>query len=182
MARPRWVCRRPDAAEFRPQAQTAVRGPGRHTIMFANVDDELRLWVDGRVAEFDAATTYDSFALGARMPTEADLSPAGIAVRKAAAKVSHLKLSRDIYYIADEMQRERSERFQRRPAGAGRSRHLAFGFADDNMRRVDVPAGAARIPPIPSRTSSSSWATTAPRARTAACGGGSIDLGSPASC
>jgi len=133
----------PGAADFRPQARTAVRGPGRHTVMFANVDDELRLWVDGRVTEFDAATTYDSFVLGARIPTEADLSPAGIAVRKAAAKVSHLKLSRDIYYIADEMQREDLNDFKRDQPELGDPDTWPLGFADANMRRLEFPLAPA---------------------------------------
>jgi signal peptidase I len=83
-----------------PKAETAVCGPGQHKVMFSNVDDELLLWVDGSVATFDAETTYDSFAMRARIPTTADLLPAGIATRFAAVKVGHLKLSRDIYYIA----------------------------------------------------------------------------------
>ncbi len=78
----------PDAADFHPAAQTALRGPGRHNLMLANVDEQLRLWVDGRLVEFDAPTTYDSLGLRSHVPTPADLSPAGIAADEAAATVS----------------------------------------------------------------------------------------------
>ena len=47
--RPRWASAGADMADFHPHGPTAVRGPGRHTIIFSNVDDELRLWVDGSV-------------------------------------------------------------------------------------------------------------------------------------
>jgi len=83
---------------FRPTAQTRVRGPGTYRIRFANVDNELRLWVDGRVVEFDASACYRP--LGNLRPTEADLSPVGIASRGASLRISHLKIMRDLYYIA----------------------------------------------------------------------------------
>jgi signal peptidase I len=95
----------PGAADFHPAAATAVRGPGSHKIIFSNVDDELRLWVDGNVAAFDAPTAYDRLAVDTRMPKEEDLSPAGIAARGAAVKASHIKLLRDLYYIADKESR-----------------------------------------------------------------------------
>lgn len=85
--------------DFRPQAQTSVRGPGTYKLQLANVDDQLLLWVDGKIVEFDAPTTYP--LLDNKIPTEADLSPAAIAARGAALRVSHLKLDRDIYYSTD---------------------------------------------------------------------------------
>ncbi len=44
--------------------------------------------------------TYDSALLKTSIPTQADLSPLGIAAEGAAVKVSHLKVLRDVYYIA----------------------------------------------------------------------------------
>ncbi|MBI3463474.1 MAG: hypothetical protein HY000_10515 [Planctomycetes bacterium] len=82
------------------RAVTPVRGQGSHEICFANVDDQLLLWVDGHLVQFDRPTTYDGETLGMAMPTAIDLSPAGIASRGAALRVDHLKLRRDIYYIA----------------------------------------------------------------------------------
>jgi signal peptidase I len=84
---------------FEPSAQTPMQGPGRYRLRFANVDDQLLLWVNGDVVEFDAATTYDG--LDNQRPQPADLSPAGIAVRRAALRVDHLRILRDVYYIAD---------------------------------------------------------------------------------
>ena len=84
---------------FGPTAQTAVRGPGKYRVLLANVDDQLLLWVNDRLVQFDAPTTYDE--LGNRRPQEADLSPVAIASRGAALTVRHLKIFRDAYYIAD---------------------------------------------------------------------------------
>jgi len=85
-------------SDFGPTAETAVKGPGEHRLRFANIDDQLQLWIDNRLVEFDAPTTYPR--LGNTMPTEADLAPVGIATDGAAVNVSHLKVLRDIYYIA----------------------------------------------------------------------------------
>ncbi|MEY4181348.1 MAG: hypothetical protein RLY70_4923 [Planctomycetota bacterium] len=86
-----------------PTAQTSIRSGRKHQLRFSNIDDELRLWVDGTVIEFDGPTTYES-------PTErpprwspqdlGDLAPAGIGVRGVNAQVHHLRILRDVYYIA----------------------------------------------------------------------------------
>jgi signal peptidase I len=89
--------------QFRPSAQTTLHGEGRHDIRFSNCDHELLLWVDGSVVSFDAKTTYPDLG-----DTEYDelapgnLTPVGIASVGAAARVSHLRILRDIYYIAVE--------------------------------------------------------------------------------
>jgi signal peptidase I len=86
-------------ADYRPTAETAIRGPGKHRIMFANADRELVLWVDDKVVTFDAPTTYDD--LGNDRPSAPDdLAPLGIGTRGAAITVRHLRVLRDIYYIA----------------------------------------------------------------------------------
>lgn len=84
--------------DFGPTAQTAVCGPGSHDVLFANVDDQLLLWIDDRLVAFDAPTTYDS--TGNELPKESDLAPAGISSRGAKVQVSKLRFYRDIYYIA----------------------------------------------------------------------------------
>ena len=88
--------------EYHPTAQTPVHGPGTYHIMFSNIDDELRLWVDGRRIEFDPGkTSYAELGdLGNLKPTHADLSPVGIASEGAAVRISHLRVRRDLYYIA----------------------------------------------------------------------------------
>ena len=80
-------------------ATTAVRGPGRHELRFSNCDNELRLWVDGRVVQFDAPTSYED--LGNTLPEPSDRLPVGVASRGAKVRLSHLAIFRDIYYIAD---------------------------------------------------------------------------------
>ncbi|MFM7070339.1 MAG: signal peptidase I [Planctomycetota bacterium] len=86
-----------------PTANTPIRGGRRHQIRFSNIDDELRLWVDGQVIAFDGPTTYESPA--DRPPRWSpsdlgDLAPAGVGVRGANAQVRHLRVLRDVYYIA----------------------------------------------------------------------------------
>ncbi len=113
----------PEADGYHRTATTAIVGPGRHSIIFANIDDELNLWVGPphdawfghpQVVAFkdpkdhDALppqserhpNQYDSDALHDRIPTEADLSPVGISAEGASVKVSHVKVLRDVYYIA----------------------------------------------------------------------------------
>jgi signal peptidase I len=107
---------------FQTAAETRVRGPGKYDLRFANVDDQLVLWVNGSVVDFDPKPEYDpivepaggravlepgrldgtgeSLAVGDPEPTEADLQPARIGSRALAATVSHVRLFRDVYYIA----------------------------------------------------------------------------------
>ena len=71
---------------------------------FANVDDRLILWVNDRVVSFGAGASLDlSNAITATLPTDADLTPAGIAARGVDATVSELLIERDVYYRADIM-------------------------------------------------------------------------------
>ena len=90
---------------------TRVRGRGAWTLLFANVDDELSLVVDGRRVQFDRPATWTApieIAEKARpISTEAvpggsapsDLSPAGVTVSGADVQVSNLRILRDIFYI-----------------------------------------------------------------------------------
>jgi signal peptidase I len=74
--------------------QTSLRGTGGHQIMFANVDDQLVLEVDGRAATL----AYESPRK--TTPGQSDLQPVRIGSNRANLEVRHLKLSRDIFYIA----------------------------------------------------------------------------------
>jgi hypothetical protein len=78
-------------------AATAVKGAGSHDLVFANVDDRLTLWVDGRTP-FGDGLAYDDGTGVHPAPTAADLDPAGVSARGAAVAVSGLVLKRDIYY------------------------------------------------------------------------------------
>jgi hypothetical protein len=84
-------------------AETSLKGPGTYRLRFANVDRQLVLWVDDKLIAFDQPTTYA--ALGNDRPQSnqqdaGDLAPAGIGSRGVAVEVRHLRVLRDIYYIA----------------------------------------------------------------------------------
>jgi hypothetical protein len=87
---------------FKPKAATHVRGPGIYRLAFVNVDDELLLWIDGKLMEFDAPTAYGP--LPNTNPGELDFAPVGIAARGIKADVGHLRIVRDIYYLASRHQ------------------------------------------------------------------------------
>lgn len=97
-------------ADYAPTAKTSVVGPGKYHIGFANIDDQLLLWVGGKSISFDAGTAYDVAKIfGDRsdiLPKTsdddlADLAPAGIGAHDAKLVVTRLQLWRDLYYIAD---------------------------------------------------------------------------------
>ena len=87
-----------DMAAFHPTAPTNLRGKGCHTVRFSNCDEELLLWVDNVVVDFDAPTTYAD--LNNTHPDRSDLSPVGVASVGVRAQISHLRILRDLYYIA----------------------------------------------------------------------------------
>ena len=102
-------------ADYAPTAKTKVVGPGKYHVAFANVDDQLLLWVDGRLVNFEGGTAYDVAKVfgdrrGIRPQTSdsdlGDLAPAGIGARGAKLDVSRLQVWRDIYYIADSWDRD----------------------------------------------------------------------------
>jgi signal peptidase I len=118
------------AKPFQTAAETRVRGKGTYDLRFANVDDQLVLWVNGHVVQFDPQPEYqprvesgpkeggldaprrdapgESLVGPDPVPSEADLKPARIGSRDLAATVSHLRLFRDVYYIAQRHNSRRS--------------------------------------------------------------------------
>ena len=91
-------------------ASTAVRGRGSWRLLFANVDDELSLFVDGRPVECSGATTWtrpmpEGPTAVAAVPVApgddaaSDLAPVGVRVANADVRVEGLRILRDIYYI-----------------------------------------------------------------------------------
>jgi signal peptidase I len=95
-------------SEAQPKAQADVYSGERHEIRMSNYDQELQVWVDGEVVEFDAPTTYDGNEFRridqdrphwtASHPLDA--APVGIAVAGGSATVEWLQVKRDQYYIA----------------------------------------------------------------------------------
>lgn len=80
------------------EVQTSIRGAGRYRLRFANVDDQLLLWVNGKALDFDGRYR----TLGPPVPDENDLMPARLGGKGLAARFSELRVLRDVYYIAVE--------------------------------------------------------------------------------
>ncbi|QDT94060.1 signal peptidase I [Gimesia algae] len=80
--------------------ETELKGKGGYSVMLANVDQRLCLWVNGSEVDLGTATQYQPPVSPA--PREGDLAPAGITGVGIEFTVSHLMLQRDIYYRADE--------------------------------------------------------------------------------
>lgn len=83
---------------FRPTAKTPLQGPGQYRLRFANVDDQLHLWVNENLAEFSETTAYPYLAN--HVPTERDLVPVRIGASGGLdARASSIRVLRDIYYV-----------------------------------------------------------------------------------
>ena len=89
-------------------AETDRRAGKKHRIRFSNVDDQIILWVDGRVVQW---TPSDRIYWGVptaqkqRSPRHSltdplDGAPVGIAVSEGSGTVHRARVFRDIYYIA----------------------------------------------------------------------------------
>ena len=93
-----------------PTAATTLRASGKHTIKFANVDNTLHLWVDGKLAKFSPSNriqTDDEAALKNHRPQSTvldplDAAPVGIGVSGVAVNLTRARVCRDTYYIAIE--------------------------------------------------------------------------------
>ena len=106
----------PDVPEFEPFAVSVPIRAGRtHDIMFCNVDEEMRLIIDGReidthgrgrydalMSRFSTAISLDNGLLQRdRSPTALDLEPAAIGVHSGASvHIENLKILRNMYYIS----------------------------------------------------------------------------------
>jgi signal peptidase I len=105
------LANRGDAASALPRARTPVRGQGSWKILFANVDDELSLFVADRRMVFDQPTTWRRTIddVPRNRPVEvvvepgsvepSDLSPVGITAAGTDIRVKHLRVLRDTFYI-----------------------------------------------------------------------------------
>ncbi len=89
-------------------ATTSVRAGGKHRLRFANVDDTLVLWVDGKPVKWSPSGNLqtDSYLpLANRVPKSSpnnplDAAPIAIGVEGGGAMLSRARAFRDIYYIA----------------------------------------------------------------------------------
>ncbi len=97
-----------DGGDGVPNAQTDLRAGGRHHIRFSNTDDELLVWVDDELVEFDRPATFDSRLFRPDPDNHPhyleshplDAAPAAVAVRGGNATIHSLRIDRDQYYIA----------------------------------------------------------------------------------
>ena len=89
-------------------AETSLRGKGKHRLEIANFDDQIVVWVNGKVVQFNAPTTfvYDSVRSETqRRPywtatNPLDAAPVAIGGKGLAMTVNRAKVWRDLYYIA----------------------------------------------------------------------------------
>lgn len=88
--------------------QTSIRGQGKHTVEYGNIDDQLVLWVDGKLVSFDQSTEYDGQMLrtsAERRPywtatDPLDAAPIGLGGTSLQLEVESVEVYRDLYYIA----------------------------------------------------------------------------------
>lgn len=102
----------PGVEEWRPERVEHAFASGKTVrVIFMNVDEQMRLIIDGREIEFPGGGKYDHLCQnlpngmpGAlprnRDPNALDLTPAAIGIKGVPAEVRRLKILRDIYYIA----------------------------------------------------------------------------------
>jgi signal peptidase I len=77
-----------------------LQGTGDHKVLFANADDKLYLWINNRYIEFGGSEyTRDSAVLPRWSKNEAgDSEPVRIGAQELAAKISRIRVLRDVYY------------------------------------------------------------------------------------
>jgi signal peptidase I len=91
-----------------PTAQTSIRAGQRHDLRFSNFDDQLLLWVDGDIVQFDGPTTFDTREFRSEAESHPyhlpgdplDGAPVAVSVRGGKATAHQLRIDRDKYYIA----------------------------------------------------------------------------------
>ena len=87
-------------------ATTSIRAGGKHRIRFANVDDTLVLWADGKPVKWTPSGNLISesyVAIGNRIPKSTpsnplDAAPIAIGVEGGGAEIFRAQAFRDIYY------------------------------------------------------------------------------------
>lgn len=90
------------------QGKTKVRGPGTYRLEMANVDDQIVIWVNGSVVQFEQPTEFDSYEFRSELDRRPfylsddplDAAPLGIGGQNISLTVNRALVHRDIYYIA----------------------------------------------------------------------------------
>ncbi|WP_199186829.1 signal peptidase I [Blastopirellula marina] len=85
------------------EADTAVKGRGTYSFRFSNIDNELRLWINGTMVNFGAPVTFtpQGDVIPKWSPADpGDLLPLGIGTTSVQMTVTNVRVFRDVYYIA----------------------------------------------------------------------------------
>lgn len=85
------------------KAQSNMNGTDIYKFRIANVDEQVFVWVDNKVLKFDLPTAYRDMESGpdvASIPKVEDLTPVQIGCKNCEVNLSHLRICRDIYYVA----------------------------------------------------------------------------------
>ena len=120
-----------------PEALTSIRGPGIYELRFANFDDQLFLWVNGKPIAFDLPSTYPPLDNTIPVSDEeegGDLAPVGIGASGASVAVDRLRILRDVYYISVPSDLSFTRSYVRGPLAA-----------DHYLGRADVVSAARQV-------------------------------------
>jgi len=101
------------------EAKTPIRSGSSHRIRYANIDDALRLWVDGKSIAWGRQGGYSILAavpnyrhLPRYTPTNPlDSAPLGIGIRGGSGTIQRAQVFRDIFYTASTSGGSLSSRF-----------------------------------------------------------------------
>lgn len=115
-----------DGGQLELTGKCAIRKPGRYRVRFANVDDEVRLWVNRSRVEFDSPATYLANPhprpyYGEDDP--GDAAPIGVGTKGLQLKLERLRVYRDVYYVAN---------------GTGTMNTVMFGSVSEILADTDV--------------------------------------------
>lgn len=126
-----------DGTQFKhPKAATRLRGPGTYDLRFSNCDDQLLLWVNDGLVEFDGPTTYapdGNVKPKWSLQDAGDLEPVGLGAEGVAVRVKNLQVLRDVYYVASSYWTEEDDRI---PAEDDYENLLHTGSRADYVTRV----------------------------------------------
>ena len=100
---------RPVVFENALKGETNVQGKGKYRLELANFDDQIVLWVNGSVVEFNGTTSYSVDPIRSEQERRPhwsendplDAAPVGIGGSNLELVVRSARVHRDIYYIAD---------------------------------------------------------------------------------
>ncbi len=116
-----------------PKAVTKLRGPGSYDLRFSNCDDQLLLWVNNRLVEFDGPTSYvpDRNVKPKWSPQDpGDLQPVGLGAEGVSLRVKRLRVLRDVYYVATSYEFSAEDDYDDLLFTGPREEHFVGIFAD----------------------------------------------------